>query len=104
MPRTSLNLTSEQRDEAARIEQRLLAVIGDEIRGIAELLASKPDRQILGEAEFQVRDRVHRIGAKAIETALDERKKGATKVPVSPARPAKTPANSSDARTDRSSG
>jgi hypothetical protein len=33
-------------------------VIGEEIRGIAELLAFKPERQILGEAEFQVPDRV----------------------------------------------
>src|SRR3954462_13087092 len=76
MPRLSLDLTPEQRDEADRIEQRLLAVVGDEIRGIAELLASKPDRQILGQAEPQVRDRVHKIGARAIQAALDERKRG----------------------------
>ena len=82
MPRIPLPLTPEQRDEADRIEQRLLAVVGDEIRGIAELLASKPDRQLLGQNEFEVRDRVHEIGARAIETALNERKKGGTKVPV----------------------
>ena len=103
MARISLDLTAEQRDEADRIERRLLALVGDEIRGIAELLASKPDRQILGQAEFQVRDRVHRIGARAIETALDERKGGATRGPVPPARPAMGPANSSDVRTDPSS-
>jgi hypothetical protein len=33
-------------------------------------------------SEFQVRDLVHKIGAKAIETALNERKKGATKGPA----------------------
>ena len=104
MSRIPLDLTAEQRDEAGRIEQRILALIGEEIRGIAELLASKPDRQILGEAEFQVRDRVHRIGARAIETALDERKKGATKGPASPAPAATAPANSSADRIDRSSG
>ena len=43
---------------------------------LAELLASKPDDQLLGQTEFEVRDRVHGIGAKAIEAALDERKKG----------------------------
>jgi len=95
MPRISLPLTPEQRDEADRIRLRLLAVVEDEIRGIAELLASKPDRQILGEAEFQVRDRVHKIGARAIEAALDERKKGAIKAPAPHARPAKGPASSS---------
>ena len=82
MPRISLPLTPEQRDEADRIEHRLRAVVADEIRGIAELLASKPDSQLLGAAEFRVRDRVHNIGAKAIETALDERKKGGTGDPA----------------------
>ena len=103
MPRLPLHLTPEQRDEADRIKQRLLAVVEDEIQGIAELLASKPDRQILGEAEFQVRDRVHKIGAQAIQTALDERKKGATKGPAPDARPATVPASSSAAATGPSS-
>ena len=104
MPRPSLDLTPDQRDEADRIKRRLLAAVEDEIRGIAELLASKPDRQILGEAEFQVRNRVHRIGARAIETALDERKRGATRAPAPDARPATGPASSSGDRADRSSG
>jgi hypothetical protein len=103
MTRISLDLTPEQRDEADRIERQLLAVVGDEIRGIAELLASKPDRQILGEAEFQVRDRVHRIGARAIETALDERKKGGTRGPAPDARVATAPASSSAGGTGPSS-
>jgi hypothetical protein len=103
MPRLPLDLTPEQRDEADRIKHRLMAVVEDEIRGIAELLASKPDRQILGQAEFQVRDRVHRIGAQAIEAALDERKKGATKVATSDARPATAPASSSAVMTGPSS-
>ena len=93
MPRPLPILTPEQRDEPDRIEQRLLAVVGDEIRGIAELLASKTDRQILGEAEFQVRDRVHSIGARAIEAALDERKKGGIRAPAPDARPAAVPAS-----------
>jgi WD40 repeat protein len=46
---------------------------------VARLLASKPDPQLLGRTEFEVRDQVHAIGAKAIETALAERKKGGTK-------------------------
>ena len=103
MPRISLPLTPEQRDEADRIEQRLLAMVGDEIRGIAELLASRPDRQILGPAEFQVRDRVHTIGAQAIEAALDERKKGGTRVPAPDARAATAPASTSAGRTGPSS-
>ena len=74
-------LTPEQQDEAQRIERILMESVRNEIGSIAELLASKPDRQLLGQTEFEVRDLVHKIGAKAIETALDQRKKGGTKDP-----------------------
>ena len=74
-------LTPEQQDEAQRIERILMESVRDDIRSIAELMVSKPDRQLLGQTEFEVRDLVHKIGAKAIETALDERKKGGTKGP-----------------------
>jgi hypothetical protein len=39
------------------------------------LLVSKRDEELLGATEFAVRDRVHAIGALALETALNERKK-----------------------------
>jgi hypothetical protein len=74
-------LTPEQQDEAQRIERILMESVRADIRSIAELMASKPDRQLLGRTEFEVRDLVHKIGAKALETALDERKKGDTKDP-----------------------
>lgn len=77
-----LELTPEQQAEADRIAGRLMAVVAEEVRGIAELMASKPDSQLLGRTEFEVRDRVHKIGAKAIETALSERKKGGIKAPA----------------------
>jgi hypothetical protein len=48
----------------------LLQAADSDLRGLAELLASKPDRQLLGETEFEVRDRVHKIGVKAFETAV----------------------------------
>jgi len=76
------HLTPEQAELADRIYQTLRQATDSDLRGLAELLASKPDRQLLGQTEFEVRDRVHTIGAKALETALDERKKGATKVPA----------------------
>ena len=74
-------LTPEQQDEAQRLEGILMESVRADIRSIAELLASKPDRQLLGQTEFEVRDLVHKIGAKSLETALDERKKGGTKGP-----------------------
>jgi hypothetical protein len=76
------NLTPEQIDLAERIYQTLRQATDSDLRGLAELLASKPDQQLLGQTEFEVRDRVHTIGAKAFETALEERKKGGTKGPA----------------------
>lgn len=75
------HLTPEQVDLAERIYQTLRQATDSDLRGLAELLASKPDRQLLGQTEFDVRDRVHKIGAKAFEAALEERKKGDTKGP-----------------------
>ncbi len=72
------SLSSEQLAEAQRIFQALQAASADEQWRIAQLLASKPDHELLGKTEYQVRDLVHRIGAKAIETALEGRKKGGT--------------------------
>jgi hypothetical protein len=74
-------LTPEQQEEAQRIEHILMEAARDDIRALAELLASKPDRRLLGQTEFEVRDLVHKIGAKAIETTLRQRKKGGTKGP-----------------------
>jgi hypothetical protein len=67
---------------AERIFPSLRQATESDLRSLAELLASKPDSQLLGQTEFEVRDRVHPIGAKALATALDERNKGATKVPA----------------------
>ena len=82
MSTLELPLTPEQAEAAERIYQVLRSACDAEIRQIARLLASKPDDKLLGTTEFEVRDRVHRIGAKAIETALNERKKGGTKGPA----------------------
>ena len=84
MSTLELPLTPEQAEAAERIYQVLRSACDDDIRQIARLLASKPDDKLLGTTEFEVRDRVHRIGAKAIETALNERKKGGTKGPPLP--------------------
>ena len=77
-----LELTLEQEAEAQRIADRVLEASHAEILALARLLASKPDRQLLGPTEFEVRDRVHRIGARALETALDGRKKRGTTASV----------------------
>jgi hypothetical protein len=77
-----LPLTPDQAALSDRIYQSLRQAAESDLRLLADLLASKPDHQLLGQTEFEVRERVHKIGAKAFETALDERKKGATRGPV----------------------
>jgi hypothetical protein len=46
------------------------------------LLATKPDDQLFGATEFPLRDLVHRLGAQALPTAAQPRKKGGTPVPA----------------------
>ena len=74
-----LPLTPDQAALSERIYQSLRQAADSELRTLADLLASKPDHQLLGQAEFEVRDQVHKIGAKAFRTALEERKKGGIK-------------------------
>ena len=76
------DLTPEQVAEAERIFQALHLASEDEHWRIAQVLASKADGQLLGATEYEVRDLVHRTGAKAIQAALDGRKKGATAGPA----------------------
>jgi hypothetical protein len=89
-------LTPEQQAEAQRIQTALLATAAEDIRELAELLASKDDSNTFGATEFTVRDIVHKIGAKAVQTALDGRKKGDTKVPPTPVHTAEKPPSSND--------
>jgi hypothetical protein len=72
-------LTPEQEAEAQRLAQIIGKKAQEEALRMARLLASKPDAQLLGKTEFEIRDRVHALGAFALEAALQERKKGATK-------------------------
>jgi hypothetical protein len=72
-------LTPEQEAEAQRLAELVGQKAKQEALAIARLLVSKPDCEVLGATEFEVRDRVHQIGAFAIETALNERKKRGTK-------------------------
>lgn len=70
-------LDAEQQAEAERIYQRIRGAFDDEAKRIAQLMASKETRDLFGKTEYQLRDRVHALGAEALEAAADERiKKG----------------------------
>lgn len=73
-------------EEAARVKEILDNVLGMaevELRMAAELLVTKSNAEFFGETEFQVRDAVHRIGARLYDAALEERKKRGTADPAS---------------------
>ena len=101
---TRPELTAEQQAEADRIHAALLQAAADDLRELAELLATKDDSNTFGATEFAVRDIVLRVGAKAVETALAERKKGVRRVqPSLPhvRRGGQVPAVAVQARRDR---
>ena len=70
-----LQLTAEQESEADRIMDVVKGAAEVELRQIARLLASKSNRELFGATEFRIREVVHGIGARALEAALEERKK-----------------------------
>lgn len=95
-------LSAEQQAEADRIRDALLEASAEDIRELAELLATKDDTNTFGATEFAVRDIVQRIGAKAIQSALAGRKKGGTTGPAAPAPTAPRAPSSSDTGTSAS--
>jgi hypothetical protein len=73
------DLTPAQVADAERIYEILREATEDDHWRMAQLLASKRDDQLFGPTEYEVRDLTHKAGAKAIQAALDGRKKGDTK-------------------------
>jgi hypothetical protein len=80
-----MDLTPDQEAEAQRIFIVLKQTAEVDLLALARLLAGKADGEIFGKTEFEVRDRVHAIGAKAIESVLAGRKKGGTRAAALPA-------------------
>jgi hypothetical protein len=76
------HLPEDQARRAQQLFESLTAAAEHDIRTIAELLATRTDDQLFGPTEFTLRDLVHRLGAKALQTAVNQRKKGGTQVPA----------------------
>jgi hypothetical protein len=75
---TRLSLSAEQEAEAQALAQRIRELADEEFVQMARLLVSKPDREIFGDTEFELRDIVLKVGAKALQERLRQ-KKTATK-------------------------
>jgi hypothetical protein len=73
------DLTPEQEAHAQDLARTVLKTLEADILQMTRLLASKPDHQVLGQTEFQIRDLVHQIGARTIQAELDARQKKATR-------------------------
>ena len=75
---TTATLTAEQKREAKALEEKIRGAIEREVASLARLLASRGDKDLFGKTEFEVRDLVLRIGAKAYEERLREKKTATT--------------------------
>jgi len=71
---TLSTLTAEQEAEAQRLTQQIQQECREDILALARLLVSKRESEIFGETEFQARDVVHRVAAKAFTIHLREKK------------------------------
>jgi len=71
-------LSAEREAEAQALAERIRELADDEILQMARLLVSKPDREIFGDTEFELRGIVLKVGAKAIEEHLRQKKMATT--------------------------
>lgn len=65
------NLTAEEQ----LLYERLEPLFEEERLRMARAMASKADSELFGANEYEVRDRVHDLGARALEIAANERQK-----------------------------
>ncbi|MFO0864262.1 MAG: hypothetical protein U0744_06335 [Gemmataceae bacterium] len=69
-------LTPEQEAEARRLAELILTKAREEVLAMARIMVSKPDREL---RPVRISGDRHRLAAHALETAVNERKKGGTK-------------------------
>ena len=76
----SNEMTDQQREEMARIQDIVMAKVRVEVAAMAEMMVLKSNGEFFGETEFVLRDRCHTIGGHVLDAALEQRKKRGTKV------------------------
>jgi len=70
----------EYQAEVLRIKEVFLQAAAEEAERMAVLLASKQDHELLGQTEFEMRDRLLALGARTLEQAVNGRgKKGVSR-------------------------
>jgi hypothetical protein len=76
--KSTIELTAEQEAQVEELTTRITEAIAVDVRRIARLLVSKDTRHTFGTTEFELRDIVHRVGAKALEASLAQKKTATT--------------------------
>jgi hypothetical protein len=98
---SSIPLTAAQQAEAEELAARIRLAFDREAEHLARLVVSKETKDLFGQTEFDLRERLLQIGAKVYELYLAE-KKTATKAAVSSARTAsKRPSSKATGRGRR---
>jgi len=67
-------LSPEQEQQAQVLAARIHDAVDHDILELARLLLSKPEHEVFGQTEFEVRDIAHQIGVTALQTHLAEKK------------------------------
>jgi hypothetical protein len=78
-------LNTDQRhdeEEIRRTARELQEATADDFARMVRILRSRPDGQVLGQAEFEVRDLAHKIASVIVQAEVDARQKGATRAPA----------------------
>jgi len=88
-----VTLSAEKEAEAQALATRIRELAEEELVAMARLLVSKPEHETFGDSEYELRDIVLKVGAKALEEHL-RLKKTVTAAVASIARPAPKPLNS----------
>ena len=68
-------LTAEKEAEAQELAARIRTTLDEEAERIAHLLVGKDVKDLFGQTEFDLRDLLLRVGAKAYELYLAEKKR-----------------------------
>ena len=71
-------LCAEQEAQAQELAHAIAQAAADELLQIARTLVAQDDRHLFGQTEVTVRDLVLRIGAKAFDTLLAQKKRATT--------------------------
>lgn len=71
----AVELSAEQEELAQRVYQRLQGRMDEELLGMVRMMMSKPNHEIFGPGEFELREKLNDVGATILEESAHERAK-----------------------------